>query len=57
MIRVEICIKNAVMLYGHCEDHVRPAQPSISAVLHPLLAETARGVEVYGERTYSGSRR
>lgn len=30
IIKVEICIRNALALYGHCEDHVRPAQPMSS---------------------------
>jgi len=30
MMRVEICIRNAVELYGHFDDQVRPAQPIIS---------------------------
>lgn len=36
IIKVEICIKNALALYGHCEDHVRPAQPMTSAIDHAL---------------------
>ena len=31
IIKVVICIRNALRLYGHCEDHVRPAHPSSSA--------------------------
>lgn len=32
-MRVEICIRNAVPLYGHLADQVRPAQPITSTVV------------------------
>ena len=46
MMRVEICIRNAVELYGHLDDQVRPAQPMTStvAVVSVLLRELGFGV-------------
>lgn len=36
MIKVEICMRKAVPLYGHSADQVRAAQPRISAVMAEL---------------------
>jgi hypothetical protein len=32
MMRVDICIRKAVVLYGHLADQVRPAQPITSTI-------------------------
>jgi hypothetical protein len=54
MMRVEICIRNAVELYGHLDDQVRPAQPMTStvAVVSDLLREVGFGVTGDNETMY-----
>jgi hypothetical protein len=50
MMRVEICIKNAVELYGHLDDQVRPAQPMTSTVVVVSVLLTKLGFGVTGDR-------